>query len=185
MLTWVHEKSHADVDSSCGHEKAPFSCGRGSPWSLGRPKDSGFAADPGGSAPWLGNRGLGLDTDEFEPVDPCGEPRGLRGFKAQAEAWQTHPLRAKGSESARDPFGEVASRVWAESRPVGWPHCGGPLKTTLRDNLKSKAGSEVDASPGISSEAGKLLLPASKDPRGPQVPEGFKKNLRRWGRERQ
>src|SRR5574341_1568981 len=112
MLSWAHEKSHADVDASCGHKKAPFTFSRINPWSLDRPEDSGFAAGSGGSAPWLDNGGLGLDTDELEPLAPCGEPRGLGRFKAQAKAWQTDPVRAEGSESARGPFGEVASRVW-------------------------------------------------------------------------
>lgn len=181
MLTWARAKPHTDVDPSCGQERASFSFSRGNPRCLGWDKDSRFAPSPGGSASGMDNRGLGLDANESRAVDSCSERRRNSGFKAQAEARQTHPIRAKDPQSARGPLGEVASRVWVESSSVGWPHGGDPFKATLRDNLKSKTGPELDASPGIPSEAGQLFLLASESHRGPEISAGFKKNLRRWG----
>ncbi len=181
MLTWAYAKPHTDVDPSCGQERTSFSFSRGNPWSLGWDKDSRFTPGPGGSAPGMDNRGLGLDAHESRAVDSCSERRRISGFKAQAEARQTHSIRAKDPQSARGPLGEVTSRVWTESCSVGWPHGGGPFKAPLRDNLKSKTGPELDASSGIPPEAGQLFLLASESPRGPEIPAGFKKNLRCWG----
>jgi len=133
----------------------------------------------------MDNRCLGPDAHEPKPVDPCSERRRISGLKAQAEAWQTRPIGAEDPANTRGPFGEVPSGVWTESSPVGWPDGGDPSKATLRDKFKSKTGSAVDASPGIPPEAGRLFLLASESQRGPEVPAGFKKNLRLWDRERQ
>jgi len=169
MLILAHAKPHTGIDPSCGQERASFSFSRRNPWRLDWDKDSRFTPSPRGSAPRMDNRGLGPDAHESRAVDSCSERRGNRGFKTQAEARQARPIGAKDARSARGPLGEVASGVWAESSSVGRPHGGDPFKATVRDNFKSKAGSELDASPGIPSEAGQLFLLASESQRGPEV----------------
>lgn len=170
MLCWLHEEPFFDFDSRWGEERTSFSVGRGNPWGLGRNKDSRVALGLRGSASRMDNGSLGPNADEFEPLDPCGESRGFAGFTTEAEAWQAHWFRGQGAENHGGAPGEVAARLWAESSAMGWADFGDPLKAALRDNLKSKAGPEVDASPGISAEASRLHLSASENRGGPEIP---------------
>jgi len=106
----------------------------------------------------MDNGSLGSNEDEFESLDPCGEPRGFAGITTEAEARQAHWLRG---EDAKDHCGaprEVAAGLRAKSSTVGWADFGDPLKAALGDNPKGKAGSAVDASPRLSAEAGRLYL---------------------------
>lgn len=182
MLSWLHEKPFSDFGSPRSEERASFSLGRGNPWGLGRDKDRRLAFGPRGPASRMDNGSLGLNSYESEPLDPCGEPRRSAGFTTEAEAWQAHWLSAQGANNHRRTPGEIAARLWAESSAVGWANFGDPLKAALWDNLKGKAGPEMDASLGVSAEASQLHLSASESRRGPEVPQGFKKNLRRWER---
>ena len=181
MLILVHAKSHIDVDPCGGHQRASFSLSRGDPRGLGRAEDSRVAAGPGRPAPWVDNGGFGPNPHESKPMDPRCEQRGFRGLKAQAQLWQANALIAQASEGSAGPLGEIASRVWLTSSPVGWAHFSDPLKALLRDKSKSETGSEVDASAGIPNEEGQLLLSSSPSRTGQEVPEGFKKNLTHWG----
>lgn len=180
MLNWMHEKSHAGIDPYGSQQEATVSHGRGDPRRLDWDKDCCFVAGAGRSASWMDNRGLGPNAHEPDSVDSCGERRRAGGLKIQAQTWKTRPISPKASENSRGPLGGFASKVWVESSSVGRPHVGGSLKASLRDNPKSKAGPEVDASAGIPPEAGQLLVSSSSIPRGQEVPQGFKKNLGCW-----
>lgn len=170
MISWLDEKPFSDCDSPWDDERTSVSFGRGNSRGLGRYKDRRLAFDLRGSASRMDNGSPGLNSDEFEPLDPCGEQRRSEGFTTEAEAWQANGLRAQGAENHRGAPGEVAARLWAESSAVGWANFGDPLKAALRDNLKGKAGPEVDASPGISPEASQLHLSASESRGGPEIP---------------
>lgn len=170
MLSWLHEEPFSNFDSRWCEERTSFSVGRGNSWSLGRDKDSRLALGCRGSASRMDNGSLGPNADEFEPLDPRGEPRGCASVTTSTEAWQAHGLRGQGAENHCDAPGEIAAGLWAESSAVGWAHFGDPLKAALRNNLKGKAGPEVDAPPGISTEASRLHLSTSESRRGPEIP---------------
>ena len=158
MLYWFHEEPFSEFDSFWGEERTPSSIGGRNPWGLGRDKDCRLAFGFRGAASRMDNGSLGSNEDEFESLDPCGEPRGFAGITTEAEARQAHWLRG---EDAKDHCGaprEVAAGLRVKSSTVGWADFGDPLKAALGDNPKGKAGSEVDASPRLSAEAGRLYL---------------------------
>lgn len=158
MLCWLHEKPFSEFDASWGKESPSSGAGGRNSRGLGRDKDRRLAFVLRGSASRMDNGSPGSNADEFEPLDPRGERRRTGEFATEAEAWQAQRLGDQGAEDHCSASGEVAAGLRAKSSAVGWADIGDPLKATLWDNLKGKAGAEVDASPGLSIEAGWLCL---------------------------
>src|SRR4029450_8146066 len=95
MLYWFHEEPFSEFDSSWGEERAPSSIGGGNPWGLGRDKDCRLAFGFRGAASRMDNGSLGSNEDEFESLDPCGEPRGFAGITTKPRPGRPTGLEAK------------------------------------------------------------------------------------------
>jgi hypothetical protein len=178
MLNWLYGTNR--YPASGGDPGQPGSLCQEYPGSVDGIKDCSPAFNRRRTAAGLDSQGLGSDAHELESLDKDRECRGVESFEEQAQTREAvsadAPDRARGGTALR----AIASGIWPEPGPLGWPHLGRALKTSVRVETEGAAGPNVDASAGISLETGQLFVSAGPGGRSEAVSPRVKKNFRIW-----
>jgi hypothetical protein len=128
---------------------------------------------------------FGFDSNESEPLGSGCKCEGFGSFKRQNSAREASAINFSNCRAGRGPFGAISPDVWVESSEVGRPDAGGTLEASIWLEIESPAGSELDASAGISFKAGQLYVSPGPKGRGDTVSPQIKKNFKIWGLGRQ
>jgi len=185
MLIWLHEKSHFDVNTSRSPKRSTSSFRPDHSWGLGRNKDCCPVVGNRGAKARMDKRGLGLNSDELEPLDSFREPRWVGCASASKSVGPADSVNVRHAEGACLSLGKEPGRVRFKPCALGRAHRGGAPKAAVWPNANGEASSALDASAGVSVEASRLCLSSSSLGGGQAVSEGFKKNLRSWVLRRQ
>jgi hypothetical protein len=124
----------------------------------------------------MDKRGLGLNTDELEPLDSCCERAWVGHASASNSVGPAESVNLQHAEDTCLSLREESGRVWFKPCALGWPHCGGASKETVWPKANGEASSALDASAGVPVEASQLCLSSSSRGREQAISEGFKKN---------
>ena len=163
MIPCFQEKSNLNVNASRSKQRAFAGLGTVNPGSPHGNKDRGSIADTGGSASGMDRRRIRVDATELKPLDAPSERSRLRGLGIRETTWATAAVNPKSSAAIRGRFGEASFGIWVTAGSMGWSHFGGPFEASVWDNLESSPSSVLDASIGISTEAGGIYVSSREE----------------------
>ena len=158
MISYFHEKPHVNVNASRSKQRSSAGHGTANPGSPYGDKDRGSIADTGGSASGVGGRRVRVNATEFKPLDAPSKRSRVKGLGPREAAWTSPPVNPKSSAPIRGRFREAAFGIWVTASSLGWSHLGGSFEATVWGNLERSPGSVLDASIGVSAEAGRIYV---------------------------
>ena len=163
MILCFHEKSNVNDSASRSEPRAFTGHGTTNPGSPYGDKDRGSIADAGGSASRMDRRRVRVDATELKPLGARGERSRVKGLGPGEAAWASASVNPKGPAAIREGFREVSFGVWVAASSMGWSHFGDPLKASVWDNIESSPSSVLDASIGLSTEAGGIYVSSRQE----------------------
>jgi hypothetical protein len=163
MIPCSHEKPNLNVNASRSKQRAFTGHGTANPGSPHGDKDRGSIADTGGSASGVDRRRVRVDATELKPLDAPSERSGVKGLGTRKAAWASAAVNFKSSAAIRGGFREASFGIWVTTSSMGWSHLGGPSEASVWDNLESSPGSVLDASIGVSTEAGGIYVSSRQE----------------------
>ena len=163
MILCFHEKPNLNVNASRSKQRAFTGHGTSNPGSPHGDKDRGSIADTGGSASGVDRRRVRVDATELKPLDAPSERSRVKGLGAREATWASAAVKLKSSAAIRGGFGEASFGIWVTASSMGWSHLGGPSEASVWDNLESPPSSVLDASIGISLEAGGIYVSSGQE----------------------
>src|SRR3989338_4125925 len=184
MIPWRHETTDVRAAAPRGHPGTLGGHGERDSRSSDRSEDCRPLAGAGRAAPQLDRGGVGPDPDELEPVEARGEGRGGGVVVPQAPSRPSGPTDSRPTSQAGAASGAVTAGLWTASGAMGWTHAGGPPEAEVWHRLEGAASADVDASVGVSPDAGQPCVPAGANGRCHAVPASVNKNSRPWDRAR-
>ena len=158
MIPCFHEKPNLNVNASRSKQRAFTGHGTANPGSPHGDKDRGSIADTGGSASGVDCRRFRVDATELKPLDAPSERSRVKGLGTPEAAWASAAVNLKSSAAIRGGFREASFGIRVTASSMGWSHLGGPPEASVWDNLKSSPSSVLDASIGVSTEAGGIYV---------------------------
>lgn len=176
MILCIHEKPSLNVNASGSKQRAFTGHGTANPGSPYGDKDRGSIADTGGSASWVDCRRVRVDATEPEPLDAPSERSRVKGLGVCETAWASAEVNSESSAAIRGRFGEASFGIRITAGSMGWSHLGGLSEASVWNNLESPPGSVLDASIGLSSEAGGIYVSSRQERGGQAISSGLKKN---------
>ena len=163
MIPYFYEKPNLNVKASGSKQRAFTDHGTANPGSPYGDKDRGSIADTGGSASGVGRRRVRVDAAELKPLDaPSKRPR-VKCLDTRAATWASAAVNRKSSAAIRGRFREASFGIWVTASSMGWSHLGGSFEASVWDNLESSPGSVLDASIGVSTEAGWIYVSSRQE----------------------
>jgi hypothetical protein len=163
MIPCFHEKPNLNVNASGSKQRAFTGHATANPGSPHGDKDRGAIADTGGSASGVDRRGVRVDATELKPLDAPSERSRVKGLGTREAAWASAAVNAKSSAAIRGGFREASFRIWVTASSMGWSHPGGSSEASVWDKLESSPSSVLDASIGVSTEAGGIYLSSGQE----------------------
>ena len=163
MIPCFHAKPDLNVNASRSKQRASTGDGTANPGSPYGNKGRGSIADTGGSASGVGCRRVRVDATKLEPLDAPSERSRLKGFDSRETTWASATVNPKRSEAIRGGFREDSFGIWVAASSMGWSHLGGSFEASVWDNLESSPGSVLDASIGVSTEAGGIYVSSRQE----------------------
>lgn len=163
MIPCVHEKSDFNVATSRSKQRAFTGHGTANSGSPYGDKDRGSVADTGGSASGVGGRRVRVDAAELKSLDASSKRSRIKGLGAREAAWAPAEVNPRRAAAIREGFGEASFGIRVTASPLGWSHLGGSSEARVWDNLESSPGSVLDASIGVSAEAGGLYVSSRQE----------------------
>jgi hypothetical protein len=163
MIPCFHEKPNLNVNASRSEQRAFTGHGTANPGSPHGDKDRGSIADTGGSASGVDRRRVRVDATELKPLDAPSERSGVKGLGTREAAWASAAVNFKSSAAIRGGFREASFGIRVTASSMGWSHLGGPSEASVWDNLESSPGSVLDASIGVSTEAGGIYVSSRQE----------------------
>lgn len=180
MLIWLHEKPHFDFNTWRSPKRATVGFRSDHSWGLDGNKDCCPVVGNRGAKARMDKRGLGLNSDELEPLDSFREPRRFSCASASNSVGPADSVNVQHAEGAFLSLRKEPGRVRFKPCSLGWAHRGGAPKAAVWPKANGEASSALDASAGVPVEASRLCLSSSSHGGDQAVSEGFKKNLRPW-----
>jgi hypothetical protein len=163
MIPCFHEKPDLNVNASRSKQRASTGHGTANAGSPYGNKDRGSIADTGGSASGVGCRRVRGDATKLKSLDAPSERSRLKGLGAREATWACAAVNPKSSEAIRGAFREDSFGIWVTTGSMGWSHLGGSFEASVWDNLESSPGSVLDASIGVSAEAGGIYVSSREE----------------------
>jgi hypothetical protein len=163
MIPWFHEKPNLNVNASGSKQRASTGHGTANPGSPHRDKDRGSIADTGGSASGVDRRRVRVDATKLKPLDAPSERSGIKGLGTREAAWASAAVNPESSAAIRGRFRETSFRIRVTPSSMGWSQLGGPSEASVWDNLESSPSSVLDASIGVSTEAGGIYVSSRQE----------------------
>lgn len=176
MIPCFREKSDVNVNASRSKQRASTGHGTANPGSPYGDKDRGSIADTGGSASGVDRRRVRIDASELKPLDAPSERSRVKGLGTREAAWTSAAVNPKSSAATRGSFREASFGIWVTASSMGWSHFGGSSEASVWDNLESSPSSVLDASIGVSTEAGGIYVSSREEGGGQAISLGLKKN---------
>ena len=158
MIPCFHEKPDLNVNASGSKQRAFSGHGTANPGSPHGDKDRGSIADTGGSASGVDRRRVRVDATELKPLDAPSERSRVKGLGTREAAWASAAVNFKSSAAIRGGFRETSFGIRVTAGSMGWSHLGGSSEASVWDNLESSPSSVLDASIGVSTEAGGIYI---------------------------
>jgi len=180
MLIWVHEKPHFNFNTWRYPKRSTFSFCPDHSWGLDWNKDCRLVVGNRGAKAGVDRRGLGLNTDELEPLDSYREPGRAGCASATNSVRPAESVNLQHAEGACLSLREEPSGVRFKPCALGRAHRDGASEAAIWSKANGEASSALDASAGVPVEASRLCLSSSSRGGDQAVSEGFKKNLRHW-----
>ena len=163
MIPCFHEKPNLNVNASRSKQRAFIGHGTSNPGSPHGDEDRGFIADTGGSASGVDRRRVRADATELKPLDAPSERSRVKGLGIREAAWASAEVNFKSSAAIRRGFREASFGIRVTAPSMGWSHFGGSSEASVWDNLESSPSSVLDASIGVSTEAGGIYLSSRQE----------------------
>ena len=163
MIPCFHEKPNLNVNASRSEQRGFTGHGTANPGSPHGDKDSGSIADTGGSASGVDRRRVRFDSTELKPLDAPSERSGVKGLGTREAAWASAAFKSKSSAAIRARFREVSFGIRVTASSMGWSHFGDSFEASVWDNFESTASSVLDASIGVSTEAGGIYVSSRQE----------------------
>jgi hypothetical protein len=163
MIFCFHEKPNLNVNASRSKQRAFTGHGTANPGGPHGDKDCGSIADTGGSASGVDRRRVRVDATELKPLDAPSERSRVKGFGTDETAWTSAAVNFKSSAAIRGGFREASFGIRVTAPSMGWSDLGGPSEASVWDNLESSPGSVLDASIGVSTEAGGIYVSSREE----------------------
>ena len=163
MIPCFHEKPDLNVNASGSKQRAFSGHGTANPGSPHGDKDRGSIADTGGSASGVDRRRVRVDATELKPLDAPSERSRVKGLGTREAAWASAAVNFKSSAAIRGGFREASFGIRVTASSMGWSHLGGPFEASVWNNFESSPGSVLDASIGVSTEAGGLYVSSRQE----------------------
>jgi len=163
MIQYFHENPNLNVNAPRSEQRASTGHGTDNPGSPDGDKDRSFIADTGGSASGVGRRRLRVDATELKPLDAPSERSRVKGLGVRKTAWASTANKPTSSAAIRGRFREVSFGMRVTAGSMGWSHFGGSSEASVWNNLESSPSSVLDASIGVSTEAGGIYVSSRED----------------------
>jgi hypothetical protein len=163
MILYFHEKPNLNVNASGSKQRAFTGHGTANPGSPHGDKDRGSFADTGGSASGVDRRRVRVDASELKSLDAPSERPRVRGPGTREAAWASAAVNSKSSAAIRGGFRETSFGIRVTASSMGWSHLGDPSEASVWDNLESSPSSVLDASIGVSTEAGGIYVSSREE----------------------
>lgn len=161
MLIWLHEKPHINFNPWRSPKGSTSNFRPDHSWGLDWNKDCCPVVGNRGAKARLDKRGLGLNSDELEPLDSFGEPRRVGCASASNSVGPADTVNVQHAEGACVSLGEEPGRVRFKPCSLGRAHCGDAPKAAVWPKANGEASSALDASVGVPVEASQLYLSSS------------------------
>ena len=161
MIIWVHEKPHFNFNTWRSPKRSTSSFRPDHSWGLDWNKDCCPVVGNRGAKARLDKRGLGLNSDELEPLDSFGEPRRVGCASATNSVWSADSVNLQHAEGTCLSLRKEPGRVWVKPCALGWADRGGTSKAGVWLKANGEASSALDASVGVPVEASQLYLSSS------------------------
>jgi hypothetical protein len=163
MIPCFHEKPNLYVNASRSKQRAFTGHGTANPGSPHGDKDRGSIADTGGSASGVDRRRVRVDAAELKPLDAPSERSRVKGLGTREAARTSAAVNPKSSAAIRGGFREASFGIRVIASSMGWSHLGGSFEASVWNNLESSPGSVLDASIGVSTEAGGIYVSSRQE----------------------
>ena len=180
MIHFFHEKPNPHLNPLRGDSRSPLIICSPESDSIYRNEGRGPTADIGRSASGVDLRNPWDVAPDVERVDAQGEREGVEGIRTPQETRSSCSSDLGDTACITRTLGKVSFGVRAESGAMGRSHAGGTPEAAVRDNAESSSGPGVDASIGVSAEAGELFVSSTTKRGCGAVWAGVKKNCRPW-----
>ena len=161
MLIWLHEKPHIEFNTWRGAKRSTSSFRPDHSWGLDWNKDCCPVVGNRGAETGMDKRGLGLNSDELEPLDSLREPGGTGCASASNPVGPADSVNVQHAEGACLSLREEPGRVRFKPCALGRADRGGASKAALWPKANGEASSALDASAGVPIEASRLCLSSS------------------------
>src|SRR3990172_7682578 len=161
MLIWLHEKPHFDFNPWRGPKRSTSSFRPDHSWGLDWNKDCCPVVGNRGAKARMDKRGLGLNSDELEPLDSFREPRRVGCASASNSIGPADSVNVQHAEGACLSLRKEPGRVRFKPCSLGRAHRGGAPKAAVWPKANGEASSALDASAGVPVEASWLCLSSS------------------------
>ncbi len=163
MIPCFHEKPNLNVNASRSKQRAFTGHGTSNSGSPHGDKDRGSIADTGGSASGVGCGRVRVDATELKPLDASSERSRVKGLGTREAAWASAAVNVKSSAAIRGGFREASFGIRVTASSMGRSHVGGSSEASVWNNLESSPSSVLDASIGVSAEAGGICVSSRQE----------------------
>jgi hypothetical protein len=161
MLIWLHEKPHFNFNTWRSPKRSTSIFRSDHSWGLDWNKDCCPVVSNRGAKARMDKRGLGLNSDELEPLDSFREPRWVGCASASNSIGPADSVNVQHAEGACLSFRKEPGRVRVKPCSLGWAHCGDTPKAAVWPKANGEASSALDASVRVPVEASQLCLSSS------------------------
>lgn len=163
MILCFYEKPNFNVNPSRSKQRAFTGHGTANPGSPHGDKDRGSIADTGGSASGVDRRRARDDAAELKPLDAPGERSRVKSLGTCEAAWASGAINSESSAAIRERFRGASFGIRVTASSMGWSDLGGSSEASVWDNLESSPSSVLDASIGVSTEAGGIYVSSRQE----------------------
>ena len=161
MLIWVHEKPNSNFNTWRSQKRSTSSFRPDHSWGLDWNKDCCPVVGNRGAKARMDKRGLGLNSDELEPLDSFRESRRVGCTSATYAVWSADSVNLQHAEGTCLSVRKEPSRVRFKPCSLGRTHRGDTPKAAIWPKANGEAGSVLDSSTGVPIETGQLCPSSS------------------------
>ena len=161
MLVWFYEKPYSNSNTWRSPKRAASSFCPDHSWGLDGNKDCCPVVGNRGAKARMDKRGLGLNSDELEPLDSFREPRWVGCASASNSIRPADSVNVQHAEGACLSFRKEPGRVRFKPCSLGRAHRGDTPKAAVWPKANGEASSALDASVRVPVEASQLCLSSS------------------------
>jgi hypothetical protein len=163
MIPCFHEKPNLNVNACRSKPRAFTGHGTANPGSPHGDKERGSIADTGGSASGVDRRRIRVDASELKSLDAPSERSRVKGLGTREAAEAPAAVNPKSSAAIRGRFREASSGIRVTASSMGWSTFGGSSEASVWYNFESSPSSVLNASIGVSTEAGGIYVSSREE----------------------